>query len=47
MQEMLEQNPVKAWSELSRQNLEMWQRMQSALFGQGSGTGKSGVDKGE
>jgi polyhydroxyalkanoate synthesis repressor PhaR len=36
MSEMMENNPVKAWSEISKQNVEMWQQMQGAIFGQGS-----------
>ncbi len=34
MSEMLEQNPVKVLSDLSQRNMEMWQQMQGALFGQ-------------
>jgi polyhydroxyalkanoate synthesis repressor PhaR len=37
MSDMLEQNPVKVLSELSQRNMEMWQQMQGALFGQSDG----------
>lgn len=31
--EMMEQNPVKVWSDISKRNMEMWQNMQGAWFG--------------
>ena len=31
--EMIDHSPVKAWSEISRKNMEMWQQMQGAIFG--------------
>ena len=40
MEEMLEQNPVKVWSDISKKNLEMWQQMQGAFFGQSPDPGK-------
>ena len=33
MNDMMEGNPVKMWSDISKQNLDMWQNMQDALFG--------------
>jgi len=33
MTEMIDNNPVKVWSNISKQNMEMWQQMQSAVFG--------------
>ena len=40
--EMIEQSPVKVWSDISKQNMEMWQQMQGAFFGgAGSGNGSS------
>jgi len=32
--EMMEQNPVKVFADISQQNMEMWQQMQNAFFGQ-------------
>ena len=42
--DMMEGNPVKMWSDISKKNLEMWQDMQSALFG-ASSPGKSSEKK--
>ena len=39
--EMMEQNPVKVIADISQQNMEMWQKMQSAFFGQGKKSGDS------
>lgn len=44
MEEMMEQNPVKVWSDISKQNLEMWQQMQGAFFGQQAGKDKKQED---
>ena len=41
--DMMEQNPAKAFADLSRQNMEMWQQMQGAFFGQP----RSGKDSGK
>lgn len=35
MSDIMENNPVKIWSDISKQNMEMWQQMQGAFFGQG------------
>jgi len=35
VQEMMDQSPVKMWSDISKRNLQMWQEMQGALFGRG------------
>ena len=35
MSDIMENNPVKVWSDISKQNMEMWQQMQGAFFGQG------------
>jgi polyhydroxyalkanoate synthesis repressor PhaR len=34
MTDIMENNPVKVWSDISKQNMEMWQQMQGAFFGQ-------------
>ncbi len=34
--EMIDNNPVKVFSDISKQNIEMWQQMQGALFGHSS-----------
>ncbi|MGI9319762.1 MAG: polyhydroxyalkanoate synthesis repressor PhaR [bacterium] len=34
MSDIMENNPVKVWSDISKQNMEMWQQMQGAFFGQ-------------
>ena len=39
--EMMEQNPVKVIADISQQNMEMWQNMQNAFFGQGKKSGES------
>ena len=39
--EMMEQNPVKVIADISQQNMEMWQNMQNAFFGQGKKSGDS------
>ena len=31
--EMMEQSPVKVFTDISKQNIEMWQQMQNAMFG--------------
>lgn len=36
MSDIMENNPVKVWSDISKQNMEMWQQMQGAFFGQGN-----------
>lgn len=41
MSEIMEQNPVKVWSDISKRNMEMWQNMQGAWFG-GSDNKNSG-----
>ena len=33
--DMMDGNPVKVWTEMSQRNLKMWQDMQGALFGAG------------
>ena len=38
MSDIMENNPVKVWSDISKQNMEMWQQMQGAFFGQGKET---------
>lgn len=38
MQEMIDRNPVKMWSDISKRNLQMWQEMQGAFFGKDGGT---------
>ena len=39
--EMIEQSPVKVWSDISKQNMDMWQQMQGAFFGGTSASTKS------
>ena len=36
MSDIMENNPVKVWSDISKQNMEMWQQMQGAFFGPGN-----------
>jgi len=43
--DMMEQNPVKVWSDISKQNMEMWQQMQSTFFSAGS-KGKESTSEG-
>lgn len=33
MHKLMEQNPVKMWSDISKQNMEMWQQIQGSFFG--------------
>ncbi len=46
MTEMIDQSPVKVWSDISKQNMELWQQMQSALFGNSQTKEKSKDKKG-
>ncbi len=46
MTELMEQNPVKMWSELGQQRMEMWQDMMGAWFG-ASGSSRSGKTGGK
>ncbi len=33
MSELMDQSPVRMWSDISRQNMQMWEDMQGAIFG--------------
>lgn len=44
MSDIMENNPVKVWSDISKQNMEMWQQMQGAFFGQDKQEDKKSKD---
>ena len=44
MSEIMEQNPVKMWNDISKRNMEMWQNMQGAWFGGGDDDNKDKKD---
>lgn len=37
MSDLMDQNPVKVWNDISKRNMEMWQNMQGAWFGAANG----------
>ena len=45
MSEMMEQTPVKMLTDISKQNMEMWQQMQNAMFGQSTSKKDSKTQK--